>query len=192
LSGQGAFGKVYTAESEDGTVVAVKFSIVQDAVQLVHELDTLHQLQKLPHAHVAAMLASKVIGQPARQAIFILAYAADDVSKLISRRALSPALAAEFAPQAAHGLSHLHEMGILHRDLKPANLLVAFTSTGHPSLQVTDFSLASILSTYNSTRLMTPAMDAQLYYISSCMCVVDSCLQSSHASNVISWHLGHR
>jgi serine/threonine protein kinase len=147
MLGHGSFGKVYTAESDDGTVVAVKFATVKDPVQLVHEFNTLQALQQIPHPHVAAMLASTVVGKQAQQVILIWEYAADDLHKLIKRRGLLPALAAKFAAHAAHGLSHLHSLGILHCDLKPANLLVACTSDGNLALQLTDLGLASILNT---------------------------------------------
>jgi serine/threonine-protein kinase len=59
--------------------------------------------------------------------------------------------AAEFVRQAANGIAHAHEVGLVHRDIKPANLLVdkkktvkvldmglaKFTETGEPSLTLT-------------------------------------------------------
>jgi eukaryotic-like serine/threonine-protein kinase len=37
---------------------------------------------------------------------------------------LSPQRAAHYIRQAAHGLQHAHEAGVVHRDIKPGNLLV--------------------------------------------------------------------
>jgi serine/threonine protein kinase len=37
---------------------------------------------------------------------------------------LSPVRAAQYVRQAAVGLDHAHQMGLIHRDIKPANLLV--------------------------------------------------------------------
>ncbi len=37
---------------------------------------------------------------------------------------LEPAIAVEYLRQAAEGLSHAHQSGLIHRDIKPANLMV--------------------------------------------------------------------
>jgi len=51
---------------------------------------------------------------------------------------LSPALAADYIRQAAEGLAHAHEAGLIHRDIKPANLLV----DQHNVVKVLDLGLA--------------------------------------------------
>ncbi|HET6575229.1 MAG TPA: serine/threonine-protein kinase [Fimbriiglobus sp.] len=40
---------------------------------------------------------------------------------------LDPARAAHYAAQAAHGLHHAHQLGMVHRDIKPGNLLLERT-----------------------------------------------------------------
>src|SRR5581483_9798241 len=54
--------------------------------------------------------------------------------------------ACEFVRQAAWGLQHAHEMGIVHGDLKPANLLVARPSKAAPAcvVKIADFGLARL------------------------------------------------
>ena len=54
------------------------------------------------------------------------------------RKALSPAMAADYTRQIAGALAAIHEAGILHRDLKPANIM--FRDDG--SLALIDFGLA--------------------------------------------------
>jgi serine/threonine protein kinase len=52
--------------------------------------------------------------------------------------------ACEFARQAAVGLHHAHERGLVHRDLKPSNLLL---SAGGAVVKVLDFGLARLRAT---------------------------------------------
>jgi serine/threonine-protein kinase len=48
-----------------------------------------------------------------------------DLQALVKRDGpLDPSTAAEVVAQAARGLAHAHEMGVIHRDVKPANLLL--------------------------------------------------------------------
>jgi tetratricopeptide (TPR) repeat protein len=51
--------------------------------------------------------------------------AGTDLSRMVDRRGPLPvAEACEYARQAALGLQHAHERGLVHRDIKPANLMV--------------------------------------------------------------------
>ena len=43
---------------------------------------------------------------------------------LIKKRPLAPAEMADYAFQAALGLAHAHDQGIVHRDVKPSNILL--------------------------------------------------------------------
>ncbi|HVX09807.1 MAG TPA: serine/threonine-protein kinase [Pirellulales bacterium] len=57
-------------------------------------------------------------------------------------------LAADLMRQAATGLEHAHQCGVVHRDVKPANLLV----NEHGNLWITDFGLAHIQADVTLTR----------------------------------------
>src|SRR5205807_6850621 len=54
--------------------------------------------------------------------------------------------ACEFARQAAWGLQHAHELGVVHRDVKPANLLVARPSKAATAcvVKIADFGIARL------------------------------------------------
>lgn len=64
-----------------------------------------------------------------------------DLSQTVKDRgALSVAEACEYIRQAAIGLQHAHEQGMVHRDIKPHNLMV----TADGTVKVLDFGLASL------------------------------------------------
>jgi serine/threonine protein kinase len=69
-----------------------------------------------------------------------------DLAKIVkSEGPLSVAFASHFVHQAALGLQHAHERGMVHRDIKPANLIVA--REGKKSVvKVLDFGLAKVTS----------------------------------------------
>jgi serine/threonine protein kinase len=49
-----------------------------------------------------------------------------DLGRLVEQRgALPPEQACDYIRQAARGLQHSHERGLVHRDIKPSNLLIA-------------------------------------------------------------------
>jgi serine/threonine protein kinase len=54
----------------------------------------------------------------------------------------SPATAAEYIRQAALGLQHIHERGLVHRDIKPSNLVLARTPQGGGIIKILDLGLA--------------------------------------------------
>jgi serine/threonine protein kinase len=64
-----------------------------------------------------------------------------DLSQIVKAQgALPMADACDYIRQAANGLQHAHERGMVHRDIKPHNLMV--TSDG--TLKILDFGLASL------------------------------------------------
>jgi tetratricopeptide (TPR) repeat protein len=64
--------------------------------------------------------------------------------------------------QAAQGLEHAHQMGVLHRDIKPANLLV----DRHGHLWITDFGLARLHGESALTLTLTGDVVGTLRYMS--------------------------
>jgi serine/threonine protein kinase len=73
------------------------------------------------------------------------------------RGPLDPAHAANYIAQAAAGLEHIHQAGMIHRDLKPANLLLDRTGV----VKILDLGLARfeddeerITERYNDTSIL--------------------------------------
>ena len=69
-----------------------------------------------------------------------------DLAKLVKASGPLPvAHACNFVHQAALGLQHAHEHGMVHRDIKPSNLMLA-REGNKPVVKVLDFGLAKVTS----------------------------------------------
>ena len=65
----------------------------------------------------------------------------ESLADLLAREgALPETLALDVMEQASHGLSVIHNMGLVHRDIKPGNLLI----TPEGRVKITDFGIARI------------------------------------------------
>ncbi len=66
-----------------------------------------------------------------------------DVARVVRKRGpLSVANACEIVRQAALGIAHAHQFGMIHRDIKPANLMLTRTAVGDVQVKVLDLGLA--------------------------------------------------
>ncbi len=79
--------------------------------------------------------------------IFAMEYVAGrDLSQLVKQRGPLPVTSAAFyAHQAALGLQHAHEQGMVHRDIKPNNLILSVQGERH-LVKILDFGLAKATS----------------------------------------------
>src|SRR5262249_8015542 len=65
-----------------------------------------------------------------------------DLARLVAKSGPLPyAEACEYIRQAAMGLQHAFEKGVVHRDIKPSNLLLTTTASGQ-QIKILDFGLA--------------------------------------------------
>jgi len=71
-----------------------------------------------------------------------------------SRRPLPISLARQYLFEAALGMQHYHEQGIIHRDIKPSNLMVVVCGgqANTERLKVLDMGLARLAAESNITR----------------------------------------
>src|SRR5260370_10607007 len=125
--GEGGMGVVYKAcDTKLDRIVALK---VLPAGRL-HQADAVARFQReakalarLRHPHIIQAYDS---GEAAGRNFLVMEYVEGLTLDQVLRHygALPPTLAADLIHQAALGLQHAHEKGLIHRDLKPGNLLV--------------------------------------------------------------------
>jgi WD40 repeat protein/serine/threonine protein kinase len=127
LLGAGVTGQVFKARHEkSGTVVALKvirpelLSSPDARRRFVQEIRATSQLS---HPNVAR---AHDVADEAMNYLAMEYFEGVDLDRLVKRSGPLPIdLAREFIRQAALGLQHIHEHGLVHRDIKPANLLLA-------------------------------------------------------------------
>src|SRR5262249_40109202 len=126
--GEGGMGAVY--KSSDATLDRVVALKVLPAHRL-HDADAIARFQR--EARALARLSHPNIIQAYdsgedRGRHFLVMEFVEGLSLLQVLRqhgALPPTVVADYIHQAALGLQHAHEKGLIHRDVKPGNLLVA-------------------------------------------------------------------
>jgi serine/threonine protein kinase len=126
--GGGGMGRVYRARHRRlGKPVALKLlagSAAGDPERVARFLREMRALGSLKHPHV---IEAHDAGE--HNGVVYLAMElveGTDLDKLVRQRGPLPiAEACDLARQAALGLQHLHEHGLVHRDLKPSNLIRA-------------------------------------------------------------------
>src|SRR5262249_17663325 len=80
-----------------------------------------------------------------------------DLAHLVRQQGpLSVPLACDYTRQAALGLRHAHEKGLVHRDIKPSNFLLAPGEDGKPGVvKLLDFGLARFDDGFGRQRGLT-------------------------------------
>jgi eukaryotic-like serine/threonine-protein kinase len=142
--GSGSMGRVYKARHLlMDRVVALKIiapEYVSSARKIARFQREIRLIGRLDHPNVVrAFDADQVSNVPYIVMEFVLG---QNLGQLLRERGpLPPDEVAEFAAQAALGLAHAHEQGVLHRDVKPSNLLL----NDDGRLKVLDFGLGILM-----------------------------------------------
>lgn len=139
--GQGGMGVVYEAEhSVLNTQVAVKLlpknknEVARSVSRFMAEA---RAAAKLNHPNLTRVHDCDVIDD--RRFMVMELIRGTDLGELVARNGpLSVPLAISLTKQAAAGLEHAHQNGVIHRDVKPQNFLV----NAEGELKVTDLGLA--------------------------------------------------
>ncbi|MCC9609066.1 SUMF1/EgtB/PvdO family nonheme iron enzyme [Blastopirellula sp. JC732] len=141
--GAGGMGVVYKAlHQEMDRLVALKI-LPKEAVNSEDKVRRFHRevktAAKLDHPNiVAAFDADEDKGY---HFLVMSLVNANDLSKIVRQQGPLPiAQAVDCIIQAARGLAHAHQLGIIHRDIKPANLLL----TNKGKVKILDMGLARI------------------------------------------------
>jgi len=146
LLGQGGMGFVFKAQHVlMGRLVAIKVlskARLANPSALARFRREVKAVARLNHPNI---IASHDAGQVEDTHYLVMEYAPGRDLSTLTRDigALPIEWACEFIRQAALGLSHAYEQGLVHRDIKPANLLVTWSDRGHlPVVKILDLGLA--------------------------------------------------
>jgi serine/threonine protein kinase len=142
--GSGVAGTVYLCEQESvGRNVAVKvlsFATEANPTTVARFKREARALAALDHPNVVKVFDFDQDGDR----LFLVMEFVDGITlrDLIKQQGpLDPGLAAHYVRQAAKGLQHVHEAGLVHRDVKPGNLMVDARGT----VKILDLGLARFL-----------------------------------------------
>jgi len=146
--GSGGMGTVYRGIHQmlkNNVAIKVLNTASKDDDELRHlfqrETSNLGQLRH-PHVVQALYAGSTKDGQQYLVMEFVKGM---DLSQVVRRCGpISVATACEIARQAALGLQHASECGMVHRDIKPSNLLLGWVQSDAAEIKVADFGLARI------------------------------------------------
>jgi response regulator RpfG family c-di-GMP phosphodiesterase len=160
--GSGGMGVVYKAEHiHMKRLVALKVLAIDEeevqAVFLERFTSEMQALAVLRHPNIVLAFDAGEVEVPGGQGkvlrYLVMEYVQgrDLEQHVIEHGPLAIPLACDYIRQAANGLRHAHEHGLIHRDIKPSNLLVAANEergfgVGHPSgqIKILDFGLARL------------------------------------------------
>jgi eukaryotic-like serine/threonine-protein kinase len=160
--GEGGMGRVYKARQRNlGRIVALKvlrrecLANAKMVKRFRREIEILGSLTPSPH------IVRAIDSDRWNEQYFIVMEYIDghDLARRVKRHGPLPVIhALDYARQAALGLQHAHEAGLVHRDIKPANLLVAPGGGGRGVVKILDMGLARWIEAGGNLTVMGSLM----------------------------------
>jgi TPR repeat protein len=124
-----------------GELVAIKVlnaDVVQNPEARTRFLREMRAVARLNHTHIVRALDAEQLGD---RLVLVMEYVPGiTLDRLVEQKGPLPvAFACRCVQQAALGLQHAHDKGLIHRDIKPANLMV---TARDKEVKLLDFGLA--------------------------------------------------
>jgi serine/threonine-protein kinase len=154
--GEGSKGRVFKAQHKlMGRLVALKIiapQIATRASSIARFQREIRLLGRLDHPNVVRALDADQSGD---LLYLVMEYVAGrDLERVLQDRGtLSPGEVAAYMAQAAFGLAHAHDRGIVHRDIKPTNLLLSEEGC----VKVLDLGLGALMEADSEASFATAA-----------------------------------
>ena len=146
--GRGGMGVVYLAENRlmgrKEVLKVVGSHLLNRQGVLERFLREIRSAASLNHPNIVTAYSVSRVGE---SIVFAMQYVEGyDLAQLVAKSGpLAVGQACNFVYQAALGLQHAHERGMVHRDIKPSNLMLA-RDGNRPVVKVLDFGLAKVTS----------------------------------------------
>src|SRR5262249_36899605 len=132
--GQGGMGVVYLARNKlldrPEVLKMINQRLLGDPGAAERFLREMHSAARLSHTNVVTAFTAVPVGEVL---LFAMEYVeGEDLARYVKARGPLPVVnACDYARQAAEGLQHAHEKGLVHRDIKPSNLILACHGKKH-------------------------------------------------------------
>jgi formylglycine-generating enzyme required for sulfatase activity len=155
--GQGGMGVVYLAQNKlmgrREVLKVVGSHLVNRRGVLDRFLAEIRNAAKLHHPNIVTAYSALRLGD---SLVLAMEYVEGlDLARMVKARGPLPvAHAANYVHQAALGLEHAHEQGMVHRDIKPGNLMLA-RQGNRAVVKVLDFGLAKLSREVPADRTLT-------------------------------------
>ena len=143
LLGKGGMGNVYKAEhtlmNRSVALKVINPDLMQNDQAVERFRREVQSAAQLAHPNIVAAYDAEQVGDVH---LFVMEHVrGDNLSDVVKRGGpLDISRSCDYIRQAAYGLQHAHDMGLVHRDIKPHNLVVSVEGR----VKILDFGLATL------------------------------------------------